>query len=237
MLAFKHRKQKFGIFESNHSNYNPLIMKQLFASLLISFCLFQTSQAQVKFGLRGGLSSADLEPSSFLVVGNNSFNDLKVEVEDAGYGYHLGLFMQAKIGNFFIQPEILYNSMSTDYKITDISFENSVTSIKEEQFNDLDIPVMVGFKWLFLRLGGGPVGHVHLDSTSGLFDIDGYSEDFKSVRFGWQAGIGLDIWKLVIDLKYEGNFNNFGDHITIGGQQFDFDTGDNRMIVSVGLAF
>jgi len=96
---------------------------------------------------------------------------------------------------------------------------------------------MMGFKFGPLRLQGGPVGHVFLNSTSELFDIEGYDQKFDEMTFGYQAGVGLDIWKLVLDVKYEGNFNKTGDHIVFAGQQFNFDQTPGRLLVSVGFAF
>ena len=79
----------------------------------------------------------------------------------------------------------------------------------------------MGCKFGPLRLMAGPEGHVFLNSTSGLLDIDGYRQDFKGLTLGWQGGVGLDLWNLVVDIRYQGNFNNFGDHITFLGQEYE----------------
>jgi len=81
------------------------------------------------------------------------------------------------------------------------------------------------------------VAHVFLDSTSELFDFANYEQNFDDLTIGYQAGIGLDIWKFVLDFKYEGNFQKYGDHLVFFGNQYQFDDSPGRMIASLGFAF
>ena len=209
--------------------------KLLFIAL--SFCFLITTEAQVKFGIRGGISTSQVEPSDLLIRNASDAEELKLAINDSNYGAHFGLFTQFKIKKFFIQPEVLFNSNSVDFTVTDFRDGNVVELIKNEKYQNLDIPLMMGFKFGPLRLQGGPVGHVFLNSTSELFDIEGYDQKFDEMTFGYQAGVGLDLWKFVLDVKYEGNFNKEGDHIVFGGQQFNFDQTPGRILVSLGISF
>ncbi|GAH15956.1 unnamed protein product, partial [marine sediment metagenome] len=66
------------------------------------------------------------------------------------------------------------------------------------------------------------------DSKADLFDTAGYEEKYKSATFGYQAGVGIDILKKVtFDFRYEGNLNKLGDGMTIGGEDFNFDSRPN----------
>ena len=212
-------------------------MKKSFLLFAVCFLAFQNLQAQFKMGLRGGLSTMDVVPGELVITNGESAEEFGLSVSEANYGVHLGLFMQAKIGRLFIQPEILLNSSSVDYNIKDFSGGNVVEIVKTESFQNLDLPVMVGVKYGPLRLQGGPVAHVHLNSRSELFDIEGYNQKFDEMTWGYQAGVGLDLWKLMIDLKYEGNFQKFGDHITFYDQDFNFSDSPGRFVASVGLSF
>ena len=95
----------------------------------------------------------------------------------------------------------------------------------------------MGIKLGPLRLGAGPVAHVHLNSNSELFDFDGFDQKFKELTWGYQAGIGLDLWKLVLDFRYEGNFNKYGDHLVFFGNTYAFDDNPGQLVASVGFAF
>ena len=59
----------------------------------------------------------------------------------------------------------------------------------------------------------------------------------QGFNWGWQAGLGLDIAKFVIDIKYEGNFQRVGNNIIIDGNTYDFNGRANRFIVTFGYAF
>ena len=203
--------------------------------LLSVFAL--SAMGQIKFGIKGGLSTTDIEPSQLLIMNSSDAQEFGLAVKNANYGAHLGLFTQIKIRKFFIQPEVLFNSNSVDYEIEDFEGSEIVTTIKQEKYQYLDIPLMMGLKFGPLRLQGGPVGHVFLNNSSELFDIEGYDDKFEKMTFGYQAGIGLDLWKLMLDFRYEGNFNKFGDHITFGGTQFNFDKTPARFVASVGISF
>ena len=205
-------------------------------SVLVVAISMQYTQAQFRVGIKGGLSSTDLSPSSVIILDQGDAQQFKLDVADAKYGFHLGFFIQGQIGGFFIQPEIIFNSASVDYRLEDLQGGGPVL-IKDEVYQNLDLPLLIGAKVGFLRLGAGPVGHLFLDSTSDLFDLEGYDQAFDAMTLGWQAGIGLDIWKLHIDLKYEGNFDNFGEHIVFHGNQYAFDESPARMLASIGISF
>lgn len=205
--------------------------------LLLVFLVFCVAiNAQIKIGLKGGLSTFDIEPSSLILIDQNEVEAFKLQVADAKFGLHLGIFMQAIVGNFFVQPELIFNSNTVDYSLQDLRGSLG-TSIRDENFQYLDIPIMLGFRFGPVRIGGGPVGHVFLNSTSDLYDFQGYDQNFQRLTYGWQAGLGLDIWKLHLDFRYEGNFTRFGDHIVFFGRNYSFDNAPSRMIASLGVSF
>jgi Outer membrane protein beta-barrel domain len=211
-------------------------MKKL---MLLAFCILslQLANAQFKIGVRGGLSTMDISANELIVTNKDDIQQLKIAVADANYGVHFGFFIQAQMGKFFIQPEVLFNSSSVEYRLDDFTDVQVFSTLKKETFQNLDLPIMVGAKFGPLRLQGGPVGHVFINSTSELFDIDGYSQKFETMTWGYQAGIGLDIWKFLFDIKYEGNFKKFGDHMVFSDKAYSFDDSPGRFIASVGFAF
>ncbi|MEM1322181.1 MAG: outer membrane beta-barrel protein [Bacteroidota bacterium] len=212
-------------------------MKKLIL-LCCCLCTVFFAQAQFKFGVRAGLSTQDVAPGELLVNREgNSFSNLGISVADANYGMHFGIFAQVQIEKFFIQPEILFNTNSTDFSVRDFGDGEAVDFVLNESYQHLDIPLMMGAKFGPLRLQGGPVAHIFLNSSSELFDLEGYRQDFDEMTYGWQAGIGLDIWKIVFDVKYEGQFNKFGDHINFDNNGYSFNERPGRFIATVGFTF
>ena len=214
-----------------HSIIIHLAMKKILF-VVFAFTLFSltAAQAQVRFGLRAGLSSDNL--------GKKTLNtaDGSIGIKDARYGYHIGAFARVGVSKFYIQPELLFNSSKVDFELNGFS-EGLANTVLHEKYRNLDIPVGIGYKTGILRLQVAPVGHVHLSTKSELDDLDEFDEDFKTLTLGWQAGLGLDLWKVIIDLKYEGNFSKFGNHLMVGGEELDFDTSPSRLILSAGISF
>lgn len=206
-----------------------------FCLVLLAFLSIHQLNGQIALGIKGGLATFDVKPGDLVILNQNDAEAFRLKIDDAKYGIHIGFFLQAKTNAVFVQPEILFNSNTINYQIEDIATGD--LRILDETYQNLDIPLIVGFRAGPLRLGGGPVGHLAISSSSDLFDLDGYDQNFKNMTWGWQAGLGLDFWKLHIDLRYESNLSNFGDHLTFFGEQYEFDDKPSRIIASLGISF
>ena len=137
----------------------------------------------------------------------------------------------------YVEPALMLNSNKVIYALDEYRGTQAFSRFVNETYNNLDIPVMIGLKAGIIRLYAGPVAHLHISSRSDLVDIDGYEQKFKSATYGYQAGFGFDIWKLRFDVAYEGNLNKFGDHISIGGQDFAFNDSAARILGTVSYKF
>lgn len=121
-----------------------------------------------------------------------------------GWGYHLGLFTRFDLLTFYIQPELLFTRSSAKFSPGNEALKLS--------FNKLDVPAVVGFHFLgVFRAQLGPVFSLLFRAIEGNKKV---KEHYCSpIIVGWQGGLGVDIWNMVIDLKYEGNLSRFGDQI------------------------
>jgi hypothetical protein len=209
----------------------------LIPAVLVFMAASFTAQAQVRPGIKFGLSTPDVHPEDIIVTDPSGNDWYKIFVENARYGVHAGVFIQMQMGGFFIQPEILYNSTSVKYRIDSLFSGGSGSHFFTDSYRSIDFPVILGLKSGPVRLGVGPVGHIVLESGTGFSAYDGFEAFFEDLLWGWQAGLGLDLWKLHIDLRYEGNFAKLGDHINFFGRRFDFATNNNRIIASLGFSF
>jgi hypothetical protein len=209
--------------------------KMLFLGLLMFAATLV--QAQLRLGIKAGLSTNTINTSEIDFTSLQGVNTFGVNVKNASYGPHFGVVLRYNMDKWHIQPEILLNSNKIDYNVKDLTKPSSIDSIKTDKFQYLDIPLLLGYDFGFMRLHGGPVGHVLLAHSTTLTDLNGYSEDFSKMTFGYQAGVGFDLWKLNIDLRYEGNFTKFGDHFNFFGKQVEFSKSPARLMASVGFMF
>ena len=210
------------------------------SSVVILFSLFfcVAGMAQTRFGIKAGINTVDIDREEIDILDSEGRTILKVQLDEANYGINIGMFILARSKRFFFQPEVIYNSNSTDYKVDTLgSVSGYLDGVFREKYQNLDIPLMFGLRFDFLRLGAGPVGHVHLKSTSDLLDFNGYKQDFNDLNLGYQAGIGIDLASIVIDLRYEGNFTKYGDHFEFFGTKVPFSNAPSRFIGTIGISF
>ena len=59
------------------------------------------------------------------------------------------------------------------------------------------------------------------------------TKTLKGATYGYQAGIGFDFSKLSFDVRHEGNFSKYGDHITFFDEKFAFDKKATRLVASL----
>lgn len=193
-------------------------LKNHFFSLFI-IALISTSVSAQKasgFGLKAGLNY-NANGDYFNSINNNSKNP------DRNVGYHIGIF--GKIGtDTYVKPEVVYTSTKSDY--TNDNFK----------MQKLDIPVLVGTKIIGpLSVFGGPSFQYILDSEFEGISIDNIENDFS---VGLNFGIGFNLNKIGIDLRYERGFSkNEAKFINnnINNIQDRLDTRPDQLILSLSL--
>lgn len=206
-------------------------MKHLFLLLAAVLLFSVTASAQyIGFGLKGGLHTQVNKPDDITVgSGDSSFG---FAVDQFKFGTQFGGYL--RIGKrVFLQPELLFNSNNTSYTVKDGNLGGQVL---KEKYNTLDMPLLAGFKIGAVRVQGGPVGHIFLNSKSELKTISSYDEKFKAMTWGYQAGLNVSFGRLSADLRYEGNFSNTGDHIRFFGDQYNFSNNPARIILGLNFA-
>ena len=206
--------------------------------ILIITCLTMislVSYSQIEFGAKIGVNSLDLVADGIKVNNNNRFLD--INYKGATYGNHIGLYSRLSFLGIYIEPALILNSNNVKYTIDDYSEGGILSTIINESYQNLDIPIMIGFKKAFVRLYGGPVAHIFVSNASELTNVDSYEGKFKTATYGYQAGAGVDIWKFRLDVAYEGNLSNFGDHINIGGTSYSFGQTASRVLFTLGYRF
>jgi hypothetical protein len=217
-------------------------MKRLVILLMVIFSLTSTLSAQfLRFGVKGGVSSTSVKFDNSTwqsVQTSQGPMDLLVEQGDAKLGLHIGLFSRIQFLGFWLQPELLFTQSRGEFIYNQIGTNTS--SIKEQKFNKIDVPVMAGWKFGPARIGLGPVASIMISESESYngFSLTNVSSDFKKATFGYQVGVGLDILKFAtLDLKYEGNLSKFGSGVTIGGVERKFDQRNPQWIASLGIFF
>ena len=195
-------------------------MKKVMLTVLASL-VFATSYGQFTLGPKVGLSASNIDLDPLTVNGQT------ISSGNATAGFHAGVFTRITLGGLYVQPEALFTSSGGE-----IQLDNGILrDIREVEFNKLDVPVMVGTKFAgIFRLQAGPSISILLDAEAEGFE-DEIKSGYEDATIGYQAGVGVDLWNLILDVKYEGNLSTFGNRIF----GFETDQRNNQWIVSVGF--
>lgn len=207
-----------------------------FILIVFSVLLVLPAFSQVKFGLKAGLSTTNIKMEDLKTLTSGETEYVVDAIKGANYGFHAGAFVRFSILGLYVQPELLFASRTDEYNVTEL---DNPTVVVKQQFNELDIPIMLGLKVGPLRLNAGPSARLLINSPKDLIDDPDFKSMYNGLTFGYQAGIGVDIIKrLTIDLRYEGSLQKYQTQIqNVAGDKFNLDDRPNAFLFSVGLMF
>jgi opacity protein-like surface antigen len=213
------------------------MMKKSILIVLSAFIMFPAF-SQVKLGLKAGLSTTNLKMEDVKTLTSGETQYVVDAIKEAKYGFHGGAFVRFSMLGFYVQPELLFASRTDEYTVADV--DNPASEIiKKQQFNQLDLPIMLGMKLGPIRLNAGPSARLLINSPKDLIEDPDFKTRYNNLTFGYQAGIGVDIIKrLTIDLRYEGSLQKYQTQIeNVAGTKFTLDDRPNAFLLSVGLMF
>ncbi len=214
-------------------------MKKVLMIFFVLTMFQQAATAQMfSWGARLGAATTNLDVTPQTIYeGNANMDSLKISVANANFGIHGGVYVRLKFGPLYVQPEVLFNTESYHYTIDDFS-QSGVQQMLTDRFNTLDIPIMVGLKSGPIRLQAGPIGTLMLSNDNQLETLsETYERQLTNLTWGYQAGLGVDMGSVNLDIKYEGGLAAFGSNYEIYGNVYEFDSRPNRWVMTIGLKF
>jgi hypothetical protein len=207
-------------------------MKKILVLLLVVI-ITAPAFSQLKFGVKAG-ASTDFTFTNQTITSGTTTKVVVENAKNAEWGFQGGVFMRASLLGLYVQPELLLATATNSTKYSGEVNGTTIDEIVNQRFTKVNIPVMVGFKVSMLRVNVGPVASFLINSPKDLMD----GESYKKATFGYQAGIGVDLFKkITLDARYEGNLNQYGNKVTLGGTDYKLDDRTGALILSVGLIF
>ena len=197
--------------------------KWIFSSFLILYSIGLS--AQLDLGLRAGVGLAKAGINDF-----QSAQQAIESIEDAEreLSYHAGIYLKIKTPLLFIQPEVIFSQISQSVNANQ-GGSNEARSL-ELDLSRVDIPLLIGKKIGPLRLMAGPVYSANLSELTG--DIE---SDLENGTFGYQIGLGLELKKLMIDLRYEGAFNPWASNLVVDNTNYQVDLRTSQLLLCIGF--
>jgi len=212
------------------------MMKRLFSILLV-IMISLPAISQIKFGLKAGVSTNNLSMATVKTLTSGTTSYTVDALSEAKYGFHGGAFLRLTLLGIYVQPELLFATRTNEYTVTNV--QTSASQVVKQNFNKLDIPVMLGFKLGPLRLNAGPSASLLINTPKELIDSPDFESMYNRMTIGYQAGVGLDILNtLTVDLRYEGSLKKYQNQIqNLTGTTVNLDDRSNGFLLSLGLIF
>jgi hypothetical protein len=159
-----------------------------------------------RIGLKGGVNLSSVKVAS-----------LSANLENKT-GYQLGAF--ARIGRtIFIQPEVYFAAKEVNVDVLNsLTTNQGVVGFSQKS---LDVPVLLGIKLGPLRVLAGPVATYAISASTNpdaavKSYFSGTTQDvINRSSFSYQAGVGIDILNLSLDLRYEGAMSELKNTIAV----------------------
>lgn len=170
--------------------------------------------SQIDFGFKLGYnSSVGLNNLNSIPKGEYTLDSAKI---DAKNNFIVGAFSRINFGKIYLQPELLYVGGKKNYSETVGASEGNIATYdKKVTMNVIDIPILVGYELLDLKLANvrvfvGPKFRFDIGSkfkvenfkSTGQISSDDITKEIKKSQVGLESGLGVDILKLTIDARF-----------------------------------
>jgi len=195
--------------------------------LLIALVIFGFSAAQAQIpGLSLGIKAGYLYSTFPTSISG-------VTAKSGRSGYQIGVF--ARIGGkTYLQPEFNYEGQRGTISFVNNSNGISTTETSTLKFNRVDIPILIGHKFIALPLLnfrgyiGPDFGFKTNASNSAPNNFNTNDYNFKTTTVGGILGVGVDVGPVTFDARYNLGFTQVNK---------GFNTKLNSFGIAVGFKF
>jgi hypothetical protein len=176
---------------------------------LLALGLGLSTAAQAQYRGRGGNVSLGIKAGASLTnfVGADAKDGLGRNFENR-FGFHAGVFANIGLSKLFaFQPEVIYSQKGVKLKDGDAGI----------RMHYIDVPLAFHINTDGFFLEAGPQIGFLLSATSEASSSSTAIDNYKSVDFGYLAGLGYQLKHgLGAGLRYNGGFMNFSESYPIG---------------------
>jgi hypothetical protein len=184
--------------------------------LLSSVSLSAQSRWGVRTGLNYNLNTIGLSDAA------TSAQEI-FEGQTSDNGYHLGVFGRQFLGDQLYTSGSLIYAKNTHF----LEGNDGNNNIFYERFDHEFLQLDAGLGIRLLKLARAE-GGVHYQGT---ISDNSFSQTFSSPTAGYNVGVGVDVWKLSLDVTYYGSF---ADH-TGSWNDITLSYDRSQILVSLGV--
>ncbi len=196
-------------------------MNKIILLMFLAFGFSQISNAQIAFGLKGGVNYNNNGDATFSSTGNDV-----IDGAESKSGYHAGIWFRGKLPiiGFYVRPEIVFTQIKSEYLFND--------ALTDYNFKKIDVPVLLGKKILgFGNIFIGPSFQYILENEFSFSDLT--TDDFDKFSVGVQMGVGVEFGKVGVDVRWERGLSNTEANFV--DSSLNIDNRTNQIIFGISL--
>ncbi len=197
-------------------------MKKLILTAIVGLAANFATAQNINFGIKGGAVFNTDKGKVWQDAGNIFKKDGK-----ASAGFQAGALARVSLAGIYIQPELLYTQFKNEYDV-----DGQKLNVTKKR---MDIPVNVGKKFLGIgHIQAGPVFSYYFDDKLSVKDFTTAKQDDFNV--GMQIGAGVEVSKLLFDLRYEFGLGKVGSDI-LNGSNGQYRTENRPQMLNLSVAY
>ncbi len=205
-------------------------MKKLILTAIVGLAANFATAQNIDFGIKGGAVFNTDKGKVWQDAGNIFKRDGK-----ASAGFQAGALARVSLAGIYIQPELLYTQFKNEYNVLDKNDKNDKPQDIGITKKRLDIPVNVGKRFLGIgHIQAGPVFSYYFDDKLSVKDFTTAKQDEFNV--GMQIGAGVEVSKLLFDLRYEFGLGKVGSDI-LNGSNGQYRTENRPQMLNLSVAY
>ena len=181
-------------------------MKKLILTAIVGLAANFATAQNINFGIKGG---AVFNTDKGKVVWEDAGNIFKKDGK-ASAGFQAGALARVSLAGIYIQPELLYTQFKNEY--------------------DVDGQRFLGIG----HIQAGPVFSYYFDDKLSVKDFTTAKQDEFNV--GMQIGAGVEVSKLLFDLRYEFGLGKVGSDI-LNGSKGQYRTENRPQMLNLSVAY
>lgn len=198
-------------------------MKKVILVVFLALGLSQISNAQINFGIKGGVNYNNNGDATLSSTGNDI-----IDGAESKSGFHAGVWFRGKLPilGLYLRPEIVYTQVKSEY-----TYKSAAT---DYDFKKLDVPVLLGKKVLgFGNVFIGPSFQYIIEDDFSFSDLSSY--DFDKFSVGMQMGFGVEFGKVGLDVRWERGLSDSEARFTDNNTNITVDNRTNQIIFGLSL--
>lgn len=197
-------------------------MKKLILTAIVGLAANFATAQNIDFGIKGGAVFNTDKGKVWEDAGNIFKKDGK-----ASAGFQAGALARVSLAGIYIQPELLYTQFKNEYDV-----DGQKLNVTKKR---MDIPVNVGKRFLGIgHIQAGPVFSYYFDDKLSVKDFTTAKQDEFNV--GMQIGAGVEVSKLLFDLRYEFGLGKVGSDI-LNGSNGQYRTENRPQMLNLSVAY